>query len=447
VNAPRALLRRVHGTAVVVRAAYGQRRIPYLPWPDVEALRDERVRELARYAADTVPHYRELFRAQGIDPRALTTAADLERLPVLTKETLRADPDRFVSESAAGRTSVPFTTSGTTGLRLRIHHDRRSLLLNTAFRERQRHVEVHFTGKELRALRLSIGRPGGTGRKVRGLLDDTTVLLRQRRRRISSVQPVEQILAEVNRFRPDIVRSAGSTLELLFRTAAATGARLHRPRVAVYGDDMMTSEGKELIETRFGVPVISHYNAVEAFQLGYTCEERRGFHLYADLTHVSVLPEGAAHPVREGRGIVVVSNLVNHGTVLLNYRLGDVATLTWDACPCGRTGPLLTELEGRAEDRIRLADGTLVSPRRVWDVIRPHESVVRYQLVQSERRRFRLRLATETDADFAAIADGVVAELRSLLGGAEVEAAFDPSLAAPVEAKFRPVVALPEEPA
>jgi hypothetical protein len=41
-------------------------------------------------------------------------------------------------------------------------------------------------------------------------------------------------------------------------------------------------------------------------------------------------------------GEVVVSNLVNRETVLLNYRLGDVAASLPDRCPCGRSLPLLS---------------------------------------------------------------------------------------------------------
>jgi len=38
-----------------------------------------------------------------IHPRDLLSASDLDRLPLIDKETLRADPARFVSESGKGR--------------------------------------------------------------------------------------------------------------------------------------------------------------------------------------------------------------------------------------------------------------------------------------------------------------------------------------------------------
>jgi len=41
----------------------------------------------------------------------------------------------------------------------------------------------------------------------------------------------------------------------------------------------MTDPGKAFIEREFSVPVLSMYNAVEAFKIGFFCEARHGFHL------------------------------------------------------------------------------------------------------------------------------------------------------------------------
>ena len=153
------MLGRLVGNLTVLAKVPGQLRVPYLPPERLTEMRDARVRETVRYAAETVPHYRNLFKDEGIDPREIRTAADLERLPLLDKETVQADPDRFVSESKLGRTSVPFLTSGSTGMRLRIHHDRRSLLQNLAYSERHRIVEGNLCGRRYRYRKASIGGP------------------------------------------------------------------------------------------------------------------------------------------------------------------------------------------------------------------------------------------------------------------------------------------------
>ena len=65
------------------------------------------------------------------------------------------------------------------------------------------------------------------------------------------------------------------------------------------------------------------------------------------------------------QGEVVISNLVNGASVLLNYPVGDVAAMSTAPCPCGRTFRSLSELEGRVEDILPLADGRFVHPLSV----------------------------------------------------------------------------------
>lgn len=50
------------------------------------------------------------------------------------------------------------------------------------------------------------------------------------------------------------------------------------------------------------------------------------------------------------KGEMMISNPVNQGTVLLNYRLGDIATLSRQRCSCGRSLPLQTDCEVIATD-------------------------------------------------------------------------------------------------
>ena len=150
------LLEKGHGTLTVLRHVPGQRKATYLPREQLLARRDERVRDTVRYAAETVPYYQDLFRREGIDPAEIRTAADLERLPLVDKLELRADPMRFVSGSARARDAVVYRTVGTTGVPVEIRHDRTSLFEGVAHAERERAIESRFVGKRVRYTRMSI---------------------------------------------------------------------------------------------------------------------------------------------------------------------------------------------------------------------------------------------------------------------------------------------------
>jgi phenylacetate-CoA ligase len=433
------MLSKVAGNLTVLAKVPGQLRVPYLPDERRSELRDARVRDTVLYAAETVPYYRDLFRAEGIDPRDIRTAEDLERLPLLDKDTVQADPDRFISESRLGRTSVPFLTSGSTGKRLRIHHDRRSLLHSLVYSERHRIVEACFCGRRYRYRKISIGAPGGTGPRARSFYREKTFIpLRPKRRHIHSAEPLDRIIAIINEFRPDAIRGFGAYLDMFFKTLAHRGDRMHRPHVIGYGSDMMTPEGKRLIEEHFGIPLLSHYNAVETFHIGFLCEERRHFHVHDDLTHLTIVDDAGRKSPPGSVGEVVVSNLVNRGTVLLNYRLGDRAARVAGGCSCGRTTPLLSDLEGRVEDILALPDGNLLTGGRIWNIVKRRPEVLRYQFIQAEPLRYELKLMTAESADYDSIAEGMLRDIRAIVGpSATVEASYHESLEAGPGGKFR----------
>jgi hypothetical protein len=92
VNVISRTVRRLYGSSVVAMTLSRDRGVPYLPRPQLEALRDRRIRRIVAYAAQHVPYYRELFAREGIDPQSTQGAADLDRLPLLDRERRTVPP-------------------------------------------------------------------------------------------------------------------------------------------------------------------------------------------------------------------------------------------------------------------------------------------------------------------------------------------------------------------
>lgn len=439
----RRTIRRARGTLTVLGHLPGQRRALRHPREKLEARRDARVRASIREAARAVPYYRELLNRERIDPDEIRTAAHLRRLPVVDRAMLQAAPEAFRATTPAGQTAIAFRTTGSTAMPLTVYHDRSSLLANIAYSEREREVEALLAGRRYRYAAIELRAAGGTQPRVQArYAQETFRPLRPTRRPLSVDTPPDEVLEAMNRIRPAVVHSYGAYLELLFRVAAATRSLRHRPSVVAYSGDTMSAAGRDLIESEFGIPVISAYNAVECFKIGFTCELRQGFHLHEDLCDVRIVgPEGSDVPAGE-KGEVVISNLVNRGTVLLNYRLGDLARLEEGRCDCGRTSRRLVDLDGRVDETIETAGGAFVYPTRVWHVFRERPEILRYQLVQHEPDRFELRVVTTEGRAADRAATGAAEELRLVLGGSTVELSRHDDLPAGPGGKFRHLVPL-----
>ena len=410
-------MNRLQATAYVLATWARDRRTPYLPHEQLEERRDQRVRDIVAYAAATVPHYRELFAREGIDPREIRGADDLERLPLLEKRDLLEDPERFRSGSQAGSTAVAYWTAGSTGRPLTVYHDRLSLLGNMAWSERERVVEARFCGKRVRYRRVVVAWTISTGAQTQAFYRRSAFApLRPLQFSLTVEDPIEQNIAAVDRLRPDSLVGYGPYLETLFRIVAARNLSFYRPKVVAYVSVAMSVEGRRFIEETFGIPVISAYNAVEAFKIGFSCEERTGFHVHEDLCVVRLVDSDGRAVPNGATGEVVLSNLVNRGTVLLNYRLGDLAARAPGRCPCGRTLRLLADVEGRTADFVERDDGRLIYSSDVVKVVTQTESVLTFQLVQHEQARFELKVETISQDAFERVKGELVGRLKELLG-------------------------------
>jgi phenylacetate-CoA ligase len=438
------LFNKIYGNIVVLRNLYRQRRIPYSPIKKLHELRDTHLRRIVRYAAETVPYYQDLFGTMKINPSEIRSVEDLEGLPFIDKEMIRRDPIYFVSTTRGGRNAIPFLTSGSTGLPITIYHDRYSLLSNIASGEREREVISKLSGRRFGYRVVMILYEGNTTKKVQNLYRQWTCIpIRPEEFTFSVSNPFEEIVERIDYLCPDVLIGYGSYLETLFRTLALRKIPMRHPKVLVYVAEGMTAEGKSFIEETFSIPVLSQYNAVEAFKIGFTCEERNGFHLHEDLCHVKIVDTNGKKLTDGEKGEIVISNFVNHGTVLLNYRLGDVGVLSREKCRCGRTLPVLSELEGRVEDILFLRDGRFIHPRAVWAVIKKMEGVLKYQLIQHAPQRFQLRLVTVDKDTYPLVVDRILDGLKDLLGSSvTIESEYVEELTPQGGGKFRPVLSL-----
>ena len=401
------MIGRVYGSAIVASHLRGEKGVPFLDRDALERRRDRRIRRIVAHAAKTVPYYRE----SGLDPASVRTAADLDRLPVLDRELVRSRPELFVSDARASRDALEFTTSGSTGIPLRVKHDRRSVLANIAFGERER-APVNALAGSFRPSELYVGYETSTMKTVSAFYERALLMpVRPRRRFVSVHEPLERVAAMTLDERPDLLVGYGAWIDLFFRTVTARDLEFHAPKLVMYMGEALPHGAREHIEGTLGIPVMSRYNAVESFKIGFFCEARTGFHLHEDLCHVRVADGGR----------LVLSNLINRATVLLNYPVGDLGAISAEPCPCGRTFRLLSELEGRVEDVLALADGRFLHPRTVWEVFKDDRDVLQYQLRQEATAAFRVELATVDAAAFDRASARARPLLEALLGpGAEI---------------------------
>jgi phenylacetate-CoA ligase len=403
-----------------------QPRFPYRDVQAIERLRARRTARIVEHAYEQVPHYRDEMDRLGAGPRDFTDASDLARLPVVEREHLQRHPERFVSR-ALGDDRLELSSSGSSGTPIKTLWDRRSILAHIAYRERQRAVETAIVGRRFGYRQSGIGMGVGVGPRIHAARKKAMWLpsfLFDRQFLLIQDGPAAN-LGELVQFDPDVIRSYGSYLESIFLELERGGLRLPSLKVAQFAGDGISEPARRRIEEVFGIPVVGIYNAHETLDIAFECEERSGYHVNIDLCPVRIvdsndrdLPDGEV-------GQIVVSNLVNRGTVLLNYRLGDLGAKLAGQCPCGRTLPLLQLAQGRLNPWLAMDNGRRVHGMVMRGVLKNDPGVRQFRVVQATGSLVEVSVVPWEETDRDALRARLREMLSSTLGpGATVDVRF-----------------------
>jgi phenylacetate-CoA ligase len=412
------LLRKLGWSAHLARQLARQGRFPFATDAHLAHEQSRRVQAMVRHAYRTVPHYRETIDRLGLQPDAFRSAADLARLPILERDVLQRDPERLTSTAIDARDRLTLRTGGSTGAPRAVHHSTRSIVENAAHGERERSIIATALGQQVGYRETVIGSPRSTAQEVQAYLRAHTIQpkgVRVERQYLSVLDPVETTAERMAAFAPDVVHGYGSYLAVLFAHVSANRSRFPLPRVVTFSSDGLSDAARRLIRDDLGIFVLGTYQAVEAFKIGFECGQSEGLHINTDLYPVRIV-DAAGDDVAAGEpGDVIVSNLVNDATVLLNYRLGDQAALLTAPCACGRTLPRMTQPLGRLDDWLLVGE-TRVHSQSVRTIFTTETEILQYQVMQRGPREFQVSLVTRSPTLNVAMKDRITDGFRARLG-------------------------------
>jgi len=180
---------------------------------------------------------------------------------------------------------------------------------------------------------------------------------------------------------------------------------------------------KSALESAWGAVVHDVMGATESSgPILFTCEAQAALprpsdHATVDYLIVEVLDLATHQPVPEGEyGALCVTALGRSGTPAVRFLLNDYVRLIWDACPCGRTLPLVTGgIHSRADDML-IIKGVNVYPSLIENIVRSVKGLgTEYLIVRGEGSAVvRVEAVSEVSADvYQALAAEVQAQIRA----------------------------------
>jgi phenylacetate-CoA ligase len=328
-------------------------------------MQNNALQNIVQHAYNTVPYYKQTFDEYQIDPFSIKQLCDLEKLPILTKEKIQEDPDKFISEKYKyfpySQDLIINRTSGSTGKFLKVFWSKndeiRSMFSLWMLRSKVYGIDASSKFCSFHTTVYNANRLVET--------PDSMLLSSDRNLSFSKLNMDYYKLGEYYKqildFKPEWLFVQPSIAYLLADYIEQNN--LYIPDSLKYIEltgEYLFSNYHEKIRKIFQVKTANMYGSNETNGIAIECSEGH-LHCLNNNVIVEILKDGKR--VEDGEeGEIYVTSLTNTVMPFIRYALGDRGIMyTNELCSCGRRSPIIKLISGRVGEYLQLDNGELLN--------------------------------------------------------------------------------------
>jgi phenylacetate-CoA ligase len=339
----------------------------------------KRLKKMVERVFATVPHYRRVFQAAGIDPGDIRELPDLAKLPFTVKQDFRDNYPFGLFAVPQNEVVRYHSSSGTTGKPTVVGYTRQDLATWAELMARSL-VSAGTTRSSVVQNAYGYGLfTGGLGVHYGAELVGAAVIP------ISGGNTQRQIMI-MQDFGTDILTCTPSyalfMAEVILEMGLSKGD--FKLKAGIFGAEPWSENMRRQIESRLGISAFDIYGLSEIIGPGVAmeCEEKDGLHIFEDHFIAEIIDPATGRPLPYGeRGELVLTTITKEALPVIRYRTRDITSLCAEACLCGRTHVRMQKVTGRNDDMI-IIRGVNVFPTQVESVLLEiGETEPHYQLV------------------------------------------------------------------
>lgn len=397
-------------------------RTQWLTREEQELYQERLLRRITERAYRRVPYYRDLFDSIRLKPCDIRRLSDLDKIPLLTKATLRAEFKRLeATDSRAYRPRV-LCTSGTTGQRTQFLVDRPSNVLEFVYYWRHWNWAGYRLGDPFAEFSTIFFSKDEAKRCLQTYHQKLTNRLLLNSGAMSDAK-VRAYVTAIRRHRPLFLKGSPSALHYFSLSLARQGFDDISFKAVFSTGEVLVPRFRKLIEETFGCKVYDSYGHLERTVAISECPHG-GLHLNPDYGVCELVRRddlraefagtdgvGSGYPAR-----VVGTSLYNFSMPLLRYDVGDIVLVDPERkCACGRQFPLVSAIAGRQSEVIMTPEGEAITA--AFLVFEDVPDILAGQILQESLAELRVRIVP--DARFSRATEArLICRLRTLVGPA-----------------------------
>jgi phenylacetate-CoA ligase len=376
---------------------------------------------LLSHAFLTVPYYRDLAGSTALSES--TVFAVLHELPILTKDIIRKETNRLISEMPSKKRRWN-ASGGSTGEPIKLLQDRRMANLSRATQL----LFMRWAGHRMGEPHLLIWGVPAAATGERMSLHDRIYNWVHNQTYLNCHDIDDRIVRQwvncINTKRPILVEAYSDAIYELSRHIERMGLNTVAPRAIITSAAVLTPYMRESIVKAFKCPVLNRYGSREVSDVACSCLSNEELHVSEFSSYLEVVDDDGKPCEADVEGDILVTLFTNYAMPLIRYRIEDRGVWATGPCPCGRTTKRLASVNGRQFDFLQAADGTRIHAGPFCTALYPVSCVGRYQYRQTSKTHIVLAVVPTPGYDKATVVQNMQAPLshvRSLVPGVTVE--------------------------
>lgn len=391
---------------------------------EIEHFQQKRLQALLKHAYENVPYHHKIFRKLGLKPDDIKSTADLQKLPILTKEHIRNNLDDLTAKNYSKQKLIPLATGGSTGEPMRFFIDKEGITWNMAAAYREWSWTGYNLGDKMAYL---WGAPQDLSDQAK--LKARIYNLIQRTIWLDAFNITEKTLDEyvriLRRFKPKVVNAYALAIYLMARYMEKRGIDDIRPKAILTSCEMLFDYQRETIKRVFGCDVFDYYSGRDTTLHAGECLEHSGYHLAIENAVIEFIKDGE-HVAPGELGKIIITDLSNYAMPFIRYEIGDLGVPSDEICSCGRGLPLMEKVVGRSNDILFTSDNEVIVstfipylfyPDCIYSeaTIKQYQKIKQFQVIQKSKNEIIVKIIKEPEFDEGEF-DYVLTNFKNVFG-------------------------------
>ena len=400
---------------------------------EMEEFQLKKLQALINHCYQNVPYYTEVMKNNDIIPSDIKNIKDLDKFPILTKEMIKANYDKFYPLNMKQIKGVKTSqTGGTTGNVLYKRNDANTR--SSVWGSYKRFYDWMGIAEQDRDFSYWGGHVLGHGLKktvseyiARKIKNSIFINAYDTRPEIFS-----NIVSILNNKNIQLIRSYPQALYTLALKLKNKGYNFSIKAIMTTSEPLMPQH-RELFKEVFGADSFDQYGCGEIGALAYECSEHNGLHV----TEERVIVES------NDKSELLLTDLDNYSMPYIRYWNADQALFSENDCSCGRKSKVIKQVLGRTCDYLVGVNGETLHWAYFWHLL--------FDTEIATKRNFKKFQIVQKDKDyllFRTVGDRLLEEEKSMLtsmvrekmGNMKIEYVNEKDIENTKSGKYRPVI-------